>query len=57
MAAASWAGPLGVALSITAQRVRRGVRVEILEQIGPFGERTEVPVLVPRLGDTVGVQQ
>ncbi|GAB2921226.1 hypothetical protein GCM10027075_21470 [Streptomyces heilongjiangensis] len=44
-------------LHIAAQRDERGIRVRVLEQSGPLGERIEVPVLVPRLGDTVGVQQ
>lgn len=46
-----------MALHIAAQRVERGMRVRVLEQSGPLGERMEVPVLVPRLDDTVGVQQ
>ncbi|KFG10123.1 MULTISPECIES: hypothetical protein [Streptomyces] len=44
-------------LHIAAQRDERGMRVRVLEQSGAFGERLEVPVLVPRLGDTVGMQQ
>lgn len=48
---------LGVAVYIPTRRDVRDVRDGDLEQTGPFGERTEVPVLVPRLGDTVGEQQ
>jgi hypothetical protein len=42
---------------VLPQRDQRTVRVGVLQQVRPVGERKERAVLVAGLGDTVGVQQ
>lgn len=49
--------PCDVANQILAQRLQSATGVGLLEQVRPVAERVEGAVRVPRLGDSVGVQQ